>query len=380
MLVASFLCLIVIGLLVFEKLWIDRNIKKILIRVHVNGTRGKSTVVKYISEILRTNNYKTVSKITGVTPTLFDHDNNLHEIKRRGGARITEQFKIMHRAAFLNSDALVLECMSINPELQKVESKAFSPQYYVITNIRQDHLEEMGEAEGDWVDAICSAIPQNCTVLTSEKKHLNKIIDYAEGKGSRVISTDSVKLDCKLHDGVNKDNMKLAKLYAELEGLAFEKFPKDLETATENDAEFNFQIKENKVKFYNAFAINDVPSAQSFLSSIRIKENTREELIIIFNSRADRPYRSLQFAKWIAGIKNCTKIIVTGNHALRTRKELLKCGVAKNKISFQKFSNLKQAIGGLKGIINEPSTIVGIGNIKQQGFYIIDAIKQMSRS
>ncbi len=380
MLVALFLCLIVIGLLVFEKLWIDRNIKRIPIRIHVNGTRGKSTVVKYISEILRTNNYKTVSKITGVTPTLFDHNNNPHEIKRRGGARITEQFKIMHKAAFLNSDALVLECMSINPELQKVESKAFSPQYYVITNIRQDHLEEMGEAEEDWVDAICSAIPQNCTVLTSEKKHLNKIIEYATVKGSKVVSTESVDLDFQLHSSINEENVKLAKLYAELTGLSIGKFIKEIEMVDQNDDELDFRVKGFEVKFHNAFAINDVPSAEKLLSNIEASKTVDNNLVIIFNSRADRPYRSLQFAKWISGIKNCTKIIVTGNHALRTRKELLKCGVDKNKISFQKFSNLRQTIGGLKGMINEPYTIIGIGNIKQQGFYIIDAIKQMSRS
>jgi poly-gamma-glutamate synthase PgsB/CapB len=380
MIITLFLCFVVIGLLVFEKLWIDRNVKKIPIRIHVNGTRGKSTVVKYISELLRLNNYKTISKITGITPTLFRHDNHPQEIIRRGGARITEQFKIIHKAAASKSDALVLECMSINPELQQVESRAFSPQYYIITNIRQDHLEEMGESEENWVDSICSAIPRNCTILTAEKKHLDKIKTYAALKNSKVLSTKDIKINNGYHYGINEDNVKLAILFAEQQGISYSKFLYNLEAKSVDDNEINLKIEGKEVKFYNVFAINDVPSAESFLSDICKNEIVDKNFVIIFNSRADRPYRSLKFAELLADIKNCSKIIVTGNHAHRTIKELLMRGVEKRKISLQKFSNLSETIKGLKRIINESSTIIGIGNIKQQGLLIIDAMKQMSRS
>ncbi|MBM4170972.1 MAG: hypothetical protein FJ214_03780 [Ignavibacteria bacterium] len=54
---------------------------------------------------------------------------------------------MIKRAAKNNVDAIILECMSIKPELQIIESKVLNPHYYVITNIREDHLEELGISE-----------------------------------------------------------------------------------------------------------------------------------------------------------------------------------------------------------------------------------------
>jgi len=69
------------------------------------------------------------------------------QIKRKSAARVTEKFKMIKRAAKNNVDAIILECMSIKPELQIIESKVLNPHYYVITNIREDHLEELGISE-----------------------------------------------------------------------------------------------------------------------------------------------------------------------------------------------------------------------------------------
>ena len=380
MLVALLLTSIAIILLVVEKLWIVRNIKKIPIRIHVNGTRGKSTVVKYISAILRSNNYKTVSKITGIIPTIYEHDNLPKVIKRKGGARVTEQFRIINRAASLDSDALVLECMTINPQLQIIESTAFQPQYYIITNIRKDHTEDMGQSEADWVDSICSAIPENCTVLTSEHLHFNKIKEYAELKNCRVVSTETIELEVGINPKLHIDNIKLALLYAKLEGLKTNDFCEYLkQVPLNNEDEIIFNYEGNKITFFNAFAINDVPSADRFLSSINENDWPTNKRLFIFNSRADRPYRSLQFAEWMAGINNYSKIILTGNHIHRTKTELLHLGVEKNKIVIWKNVQLEEVISNIKSVINDSYTFIGIGNIKHHGFQIIEAMKHLSK-
>ena len=60
--------LCIVTLLAFgirEQLAQKRNVKKIPIRVNINGIRGKSTVTRLITGILTEAGYKTVGKTTG---------------------------------------------------------------------------------------------------------------------------------------------------------------------------------------------------------------------------------------------------------------------------------------------------------------------------
>lgn len=50
---------------IFEYRRHKRNVEAIPIRVHVNGTRGKSSVTRLIAAGLRAGGRKTVAKITG---------------------------------------------------------------------------------------------------------------------------------------------------------------------------------------------------------------------------------------------------------------------------------------------------------------------------
>jgi len=53
---------------IFEYRRHKRNVEAIPIRVHVNGTRGKSSVTRLIAAGLRAGGRKTVAKITGTLP------------------------------------------------------------------------------------------------------------------------------------------------------------------------------------------------------------------------------------------------------------------------------------------------------------------------
>ena len=79
-------------LLTMEYLYLRYCINKIPLRILVNGTRGKSSVVKCISAALRESDKKTVAKITGVIPTIIYPDGSNNFIKRIAPARVQEQF------------------------------------------------------------------------------------------------------------------------------------------------------------------------------------------------------------------------------------------------------------------------------------------------
>jgi len=66
--------LILIGNWILEYRRHSRKVAAIPIRIHVNGTRGKSSVTRLIAAGLRAGNVKTVAKITGTQPRVVLSD------------------------------------------------------------------------------------------------------------------------------------------------------------------------------------------------------------------------------------------------------------------------------------------------------------------
>ena len=69
--------------------------KKIPLIIHVNGTRGKSSVVRLIAAGLRGGNKKVMAKTTGSAPAIIFEDGSETPIVRHYGANIKEQLKII---------------------------------------------------------------------------------------------------------------------------------------------------------------------------------------------------------------------------------------------------------------------------------------------
>lgn len=370
--------MILFFLLLWERLSLNKSIRSIPTRILVNGTRGKSTVVKYIARLLRNNGIITTGKVTGVIPTFIKHDGSTHEIKRRGGARITEQFNVIRKAAKLNSDALVIECMSIKSELQQIESRVLKPQFYIITNIREDHLEEMGKRPEEWIKSVCSAIPNNSTVITSEREYTTEIKRYAEKSGSKFIHADEIDFQFVKAGKPNLilDNIKIALLIARELNLETGQFLEDIILDKEKSIIQKTTINGKAANFINAFAVNDVPSAEELMDGLRKRSMLDNDTIIIFNSRADRPLRSIKFANWFSRIKNISRFVITGDNIQNTIRAMKKVGINKNSIVKWNNKQSKNAKEILKEYINEDSTIIGIGNIKGNGFGIINSMNQ----
>ena len=77
--------------------------------VHVNGTRGKSTVCRLIEAGLRAGGLRVFCKTTGTDPMTIDVSGNEEPLHRRGKANIKEQVGILCRAAAQNAEVLVIE-------------------------------------------------------------------------------------------------------------------------------------------------------------------------------------------------------------------------------------------------------------------------------
>ena len=62
--------------------------------------------------------------------------------------------------------------MAVKPELQHIcENKILDSDIGVITNVREDHLDEMGKTLDEIAESLSNTIPKNGAFFTSDKKY-----------------------------------------------------------------------------------------------------------------------------------------------------------------------------------------------------------------
>lgn len=365
-----------------ESLVIKKSIYSIGFRVHVNGTRGKSSIVKYIYAGLKDTNLKVMAKVTGETPTLLLPDGSSETIKRRGSARVQEQFKIIYKAKRKKADALILECMSIDPMFQKLESKFYKPSIYIISNIRDDHREKMGSTLDDQINSICSAIPTNSKIIACESNYMH-IIE----KTSKLHKSDFIKA-VKLSDEERKlipqtaheTNVEIALTVCLEADITREKaFNSILQEINKVESPiYTISDAAHKQYFLNAFSVNDIQSVQDYLKHWSDKLDISNKISIVLNTRADRPLRTDLFTDWINSYQeNIDTVILTGDHKIRANRILTK---STNNIKIKQIKNnsrnqIKDCIIEFAG---NASLIVGLGNMSGQGFKIINEFSKTS--
>ena len=73
--IVAILILCCIGYIVFERFYQKALRKTFKHVIHVNGTRGKSTITRLIDAGLRNCGYRVFSKTTGTIPTIINTSN-----------------------------------------------------------------------------------------------------------------------------------------------------------------------------------------------------------------------------------------------------------------------------------------------------------------
>ena len=156
------LVLIISGLLEFRSHQLV--LSNIPVRIHVNGTRGKSSVTRLIAAGLRAGGKRTFAKTTGTAPRVIDAEGIDRIIHRLRSPSIGEQVRLLKYFSAEKPDVVVMECMAVQPQYQWIsEHQMVKSDIGVITNARPDHLDEMGPTDVDVVRSLCNSIPINGT-------------------------------------------------------------------------------------------------------------------------------------------------------------------------------------------------------------------------
>lgn len=370
--------LLIIFIIIGRIEWVNhtRNINSIPLRIVVNGTRGKSTVTRLLGAALKAGGYKTIAKTTGTRPS-YIIDNQIEKpVIRPGRANIHEQLSIIRKAVREKVDAIVIENMSLRPDLQWIEeTKIISPQVVVITNVRADHLEVMGPTLDDIAKNFINAVPQNARIITGEKILFPLLERLAKERGIEIflsneneVSGEELKpftyfehrenvalvLTVCNNLGIKKDKA-LAEMYKYIPDSGVLKI-------------YNLNIGGKNIVLYNALAANDPDS--TYLIYERV-DKPETNFYVIINCRADRIDRSVQLGKLISTKIKADYYFVTGGETSVLLRTAVKNGLNREKLIDLGNKSIEFVYEKIAKLVNDKGVVLAIGNIVGYGEQLI---------
>ncbi len=263
--------------------------------VHVNGIRGKSTVSRLIEAGLREGGLRVFCKTTGTDPMTIDVNGREELLHRRGRANIREQIGILRRAAAQNAQVLVVECMAVQPELQHTaQHDILFADIGVITNVRLDHTDVMGDTLPQICDALSNTVPRGGILFTAEDALAPRLGARAEALGSRFVQArprqDEPEFDFP-------ENIALALEVCCYLGVADTVALEGMRRFRRDPYALSLH-RLGKALFINGLSINDIASTQMVWERLRAQHQLEQgELIMLVNNRADRGSRTEDMLK-----------------------------------------------------------------------------------
>ncbi len=312
------------------------------VRIHVNGIRGKSSVSRLMAGILREAGHTPIAKTTGSAAVVIDRHGVDHPIVRTGPATILEQLEIIKEWVVDDVDALVIECMAINPDYQRVcERQIVRSHIGCLTNVREDHQDVMGETLPEIARSLLNTCPKDGLMVTSEQNPdiLPVIEAEVEKRGSRLIVTDPSTVTLDDMRGFSyiefEENVSLGLAVAEHLGISRDVAMRGMWSAEPDPGVLrieNTEVKGVRVTWANMFAVNDRESTIAVLERVNRLAEEDTVTIGILNNRLDRQQRALQFADIAARDLDFDLLVTFGAYERVVTSRLLANGWPESKI------------------------------------------------
>lgn len=379
------LCLIIYGCIEYRRHL--ANLRAIPIRVHVNGTRGKSSVTRLIAAGLRAGGIRTVAKTTGTRARLIYEDGREEPVMRHGVPNVIEQLNILHTARRRSAQALIIECMAIRPELQSVsERRMIQATVGVITNVREDHLDEMGPTLRDIALALSLSIPKKGILFTSEKEYLSILEAQAADLGATVhaIGENGLPEDVMDRFGYieHRENVALATAVCTFLGVDRATAIEGMIKATPDPGALRQCVIHHlnkEIEFINAFASNDPQSILAIWKRLHISSQGEKPLITILFNRGDRPDRAREFGRLIAHELLADHCILVGDATTLIENIALKEGLEPRRLVDMAGEPPENVFDKVLELTPQRSSVVGIGNIVGTGERVAAYFESKSR-
>jgi poly-gamma-glutamate synthase PgsB/CapB len=349
-------------------------------RVHVNGTRGKSSVTRLIAGGLRAGGLRTMAKTTGTDARLLLPDGSERPVYRVGRANILEQTRIVRRAVEEAAEALVIECMAVLPELQPVaELKLVRSTVGVITNTRADHLDVMGPTVDDVALALAQTLPVGGHAFTAERERFPMLERVARARGSVLALADASSVQPVELEGFSyiehAENVALALAVCAHFGVGRADALRGMQQARPDPGVLRrwvVHVGHKRVEFVNAFAANDPDSTRLIWSRLGLDQPIPgTHRMVLANLRADRIQRSAQIAELVARHLSADHVFLSGEGTELVRFQAVQQGLDPARVTDLGGRSAESVFEHALDHVQERGVIVGIGNIVGLGEEIV---------
>ena len=350
--------------------------------IHVNGIRGKTSTCRAIDAALRTR-YRVFTKTTGTDAAMIDVSGIEHPVRRLGPANIHEQLRIIRRAHKEGAEILILECMAVNPVLQKTaQEQIVRGSICVITNVRYDHVFEMGDTKEEIASALSAVIPEHGVLVTADPLGETYFGDACRRKGTELV----LCVPDESEAGTAAENELIARAVSRRLGVTEEEFLRSRSRVQEDFGVrriYDVTTSEGiPCRFLNLFSANDPESTYTNLEDAleRMKKLPADSpgegpagmpLVFLYNHRADRPDRALLFARHFIPQYPGVPVYLSGEGAALAGRMFRKAGAGQIRVLGKQDVTDLNIPGLLQGTL-----IAGIGNIKGPAFDLILKLEQ----
>ena len=361
-----------------------QSLNSIPLRIHVNGTRGKSSVTRLVAAGLREGGLKTFAKTTGTAPRVIDSEGKDRIIHRLRLPSIGEQVRLLRYFSGENPDAVVMECMAVQPQYQWIaEHQMVKSHIGVITNVRPDHLEEMGPTENDVAYSLSNTIPVGGIFITGEDQKPDLLESIAKQNGSEFIKSDESSITQKelksftymehpSNVAVALDVCRKAGVDRAVALTGMHKVQPDVGALVA----WKLMTKEKEFQFINGMAANDPVSTLQIWKFVSDRYQGKNKSCIFFNSRDDRPLRTNQMIELTLKNIKPDNFIIRGNKIQMVVDKFIFHSPSTIVKTIKLNDSLDDAIDLIKDLPSE-SLIYAIGNQVGAGQEILEKISKL---
>ncbi|MEO0086118.1 MAG: poly-gamma-glutamate synthase PgsB [candidate division WOR-3 bacterium] len=377
LLLASFF----IGYCLMEYALHRRNLRRIPIRIQVNGTRGKSSVTRLIAAGLRAGGLRVAAKVTGTRPRFIVGDREEYPVRRIGRANIAEELRMVRLAKRRSAQALVIECMALVPYYQWVENRLLvRPTHGVITNVRADHLDVMGPTVSDVGQALANTIPRRGKFFTAERGKPLEVLRRRVPPATDLTVTDATTVTDAEMTGFSyvehKENVALALAVCASCGVAREAALAGMKRSLPDSGVMRIiRIEEpgRKMEVVNTMAANDPDSIGMLWEMVK---SIADERVVLVNCRRDRVERSYQLAELVRSW-DCSAIVATGGLTRAFVRRAAELGVPKEKVrDLGEDRDPAEVYREVLGLVREHALVFCTGNTVGYGETLIGYFAQ----
>lgn len=274
--------------------------------IYVNGIRGKSTITRMLGSVLREAGVSTVSKPRVPTRALSTRKRASTPFSAPAPRTSTSSTTSLKEWLDGSVNGLVVECMAVKPKYQNLcQNVILRSPISVMTNVRLDHQEEMGDTVEEIADSLCNTVPEHGLVITGERNEsvLKVIQKNCEARSSRLIVAEESELSRSLVDKFAyqqfEENVAVVSTLAEELHIDTDVAVRGMLKAEPDPGTtkvIKLEEENNSLYWVPMFAVNDWESTTKVYSSVhdgRLPEGTKH--VIAMNNRADRTDRASMF-------------------------------------------------------------------------------------